>query len=402
MSLLIDRLILKPDGDSTRLREALNNGFQLAKALNPLSDETQNSTPQLTLFNLNTENQHAAELTEREVLNPNQFSFNHPLGACPTCEGFGRIIGLDLTKVIPNKQKSLEDGAVHPFTTPAHAELQDDLFAEARKKNVRLDVPYDELTDDEKSFILNGSGAYPGVYPFFDWLESKRYKVHVRVMLAKYRGYYDCPDCLGSRLRADTLNIQIQGKNILNLCSIPVKELLPFFEALSNSDSLSDYERNVSDRLFKEILSRLRYLNHVGLGYLTLGRQTRTLSGGEAQRIKLVTQLSRRRGPKTMYLLDEPTTGLHFHDVARLLDVFAKLRDAGNTLVVIEHNLDVIKSADWLVDLGPEGGSGGGRVVVEGPPEYVAQCKESFTGQFLKRYLPAAKPKKRSRKKKAA
>jgi len=196
--------------------------------------------------------------------------------------------------------------------------------------------------------------------------------------------YVDCEECSGRRYNRETLEIHYKGLNIADVLEMTVDEACAFFRAVP------------------QVYDVCLTLSEVGLGYLQLGQSATTLSGGEAQRVKLASELCKRSTGRTLYLLDEPTTGLHFHDVARLLDVFAKLRDAGNTLVVIEHNLDVIKSADWLVDLGPEGGSGGGRVVAEGPPEYVARCKGSFTGEFLKRYLPAAKPKKRARKKKAA
>ena len=196
--------------------------------------------------------------------------------------------------------------------------------------------------------------------------------------------YVACEECNGRRYNRETLEIHYKGLNIADVLEMTVDEACAFFRAVP------------------QVYDVCLTLSEVGLGYLQLGQSATTLSGGEAQRVKLASELCKRSTGRTLYLLDEPTTGLHFHDVARLLDVFAKLRDAGNTLVVIEHNLDVIKSADWLVDLGPEGGSGGGRVVAEGPPEYVAQNKGSFTGQFLKRYLPTAKSKKRSRKKKAA
>ncbi len=376
---VVDRLIVRKK-DDYRLREAVRNALDLGEGLMAAMNLSENETRYF-------------REAQRETFSPNLFSFNHPLGACPTCEGFGRIIGLDMDKVIPNKKKTLKEGAVHPFTTPSNAEIQDLLFGAAKRHKVPLDVPYEDLTDDQKAFVMNGKGGYPGIRKFFEWLEGKRYKVHVRVLLAKYRGYYTCPDCLGSRLRADALNIRIGqsngGKNIKDLCEVPIPDVLQFFDELE--PQLSGYERQASERLIRDIRTRLKYLVDVGLHYLTLGRQSRTLSGGEAQRINLSAALGLSL-TDTLYVLDEPTVGLHARDTNRLLSVLKALRDNGNTLVVVEHDPEIIMGADHIIDMGPAGGEEGGRIVFEGSLNELMETKYSVTAQYLRN---PPKPSKR-------
>lgn len=375
LEIVIDRVVLKGKDSPARLIESIRQ----ASKLNPdqLCVYTLEPNPGEHRF----KTQFACPNCHKSFEPPfaNLFSFNHPLGACPSCEGFGRIIGLDLGKVIPNHSLSLEQGAIHPFNTPANQEIFADLVTEAKKRKIRLDVPFDELTEAEKTFALDGAGTYPGVYGFFNWLESKKYKVHVRVMLAKYRGYYPCPDCDSSRLNLKALWVEVGRQTIHQLCQIPVSQLLPWFKALS----LPPESAHRSQRLLREIRARLAYLEDIGLGYLTLARQSRTLSGGEAQRINLSSALGTAL-TDTLYVLDEPTVGLHARDTARLLVVLSALRDQGNTIVVVEHDPDVILGGDRVLDIGPHAGRDGGHVVYEGDTKAFLDCGHSQTAEFIK------------------
>ena len=305
LEIVIDRLVLKGEATSSRLLESIRKAIELnpAEVRAHLSGPVDETLSFITRF--------ACQNCQKTFTEPfpNLFSFNSPLGACPACEGFGRIIGLDLDKVIPNRKISLREGAIHPFNTPSNQELYDALLVEGKKRKIRLDVPFEELTVAEKTFVLDGAGRYEGVHAFFEWLESKKYKVHVRVMLAKYRGYYVCPECNGSRLRPEALQVKIGGETIDTLGRHPVTDLATFFAELA----LTETERQITHRLFREITGRLHYLINIGLGYLTLSRQSRTLSGGEAQRINLSSALGSAL-TDTLYVLDEPTVGLHARD----------------------------------------------------------------------------------------
>ncbi len=375
LDIVLDRLVLKGEQTSDRLLESLRKALEL----NPHEVRCYFPGQEQDCKVFQTQFACGLCLTPLTEPFPNLFSFNNPLGACKACEGFGKIIGLDLDKVIPNRKLSLEEGAVHPFNTPANQEMYDALMREGKKRKIRLNVPFEDLTDGEKTFVLDGAGSYEGVKAFFDWLETKKYKVHVRVMLAKYRGYYLCPDCFGSRLRPEALRVRLQGKNIHDLCTTPVSQLVTFFETLD----LSEEDRQVAQRLLREIQSRLSYLNTIGLGYLTLARQSRTLSGGEAQRINLSTALGSAL-TDTLYVLDEPTVGLHARDTQRLLTVLQALRDYGNTLVIVEHDPEMILGADRILDIGPTGGREGGHVVFEGKLKDFLKANHSQTSYYLK------------------
>lgn len=377
LPIVVDRLIIreKDRGEARRSRfsESIQNALTLGNGHVIVRDLSQNTE---RAFQSAYACQQCHEVFTEPF--PNMFSFNSPMGACPTCEGFGRVIGLDMDKVIPNKSLSLDEGAVHPFTMPSNQELYDQLLQEGKRNKIRLDVPYEKLNEKEKTFVIEGKGEYPGVREFFDWLESKKYKVHVRVMLAKYRGYYDCPDCLGSRLRKETLHVFVGGQNLLALSNLPISDLLTFFKTLP----LTPLEAEMSSRLLREITSRVQYLHDVGLTYLTLARQSRTLSGGEAQRINLSAALGSAL-TDTLYVLDEPTVGLHARDTHRLLAVLKNLRDLGNTLVVVEHDPDMIRGADHIIDMGPGGGEDGGRIVYEGNLSGLLKTNYSLTAQYL-------------------
>lgn len=299
---------------------------------------------------------------------PGLFSSNSPLGACPSCEGFGRTVELDLAKVIPNPNLSIRQGLVAPWRTPAYSEMQTWMVSCARKRGVRLTAPYREFTAEERAWLLdgepgdsNGDHRWVGVRGFFRWMEGKRYKTHVRILLAKYRRFVPCATCGGAKLRPEALNVRVSGKTIAEVGRLSIDELAEWIRALSQPSK----RRERIAVVLRELKNRIGYLSEVGLGYLSLERQARTLSGGEAQRIHLASALgSLLTG--TLYVLDEPTVGLHARDIRRLLLVLRRLRDLGNTVVMVEHDPSMIAGADHVVELGPGGGRGGGNLVRAG------------------------------------
>jgi excinuclease ABC subunit A len=317
---------------------------------------------------------------------PSLFSFNSPLGACDTCRGFGRVIGIDYLLVIPNEHLSLSEGAIKPWQTESYRECRDDLMRFARRRGIPTDVPWNELTDEQKRWVIDGEGEWDegvwyGVSRFFEWLESKSYKMHIRVLLSKYRAYHTCPACGGARLKPEALNWRIGDGNGLTLHDVmllPIESALTFFEKLRLPKPLDE----AAELLLDEIRTRLCYLGEVGLGYLTLDRQSRTLSGGEVQRINLTTALGTSL-VNTLFVLDEPSIGLHPRDIKRLIGILERLRDAGNTLVVVEHDPDVIRSADYVLDMGPGPGEHGGEVVFFGPRAGLTDSSRSLTAQYL-------------------
>jgi len=315
---------------------------------------------------------------------PKLFSFNNPFGACPRCQGFGNTIDLDFDLVIPDKNKSLNQGAVEPWTKPRYRTYLSDFKKTARGKNVRLDMPYRELTMEERAFVLNA------VREFFDYLETKKYKLHVRVFLSRYRGYTSCPECGGSRLRQEARDIFINGKNIADVCRMTIQESHAFFSNLM----LSEGQSAIADRILLEISSRLRFLNDVGLQYLTLERLSSTLSGGEAQRIQLATSLGSSL-VGALYVLDEPSIGLHPRDGQRLIEILKRLRDIGNTVLVVEHDAEMMKAGDRILDLGPGAGENGGHLVYQGTLDGIKDCNASLTGKYLIGELTVPIPKKR-------
>ena len=313
---------------------------------------------------------------------PRLFSFNNPFGACPTCHGFGNIIELDMDLVVPDKAMSIQRGAIEPWSKPHYRTQLAELKRAARKHTIRLEVPWAELSEDERRFVVEGGDEYEGIRGFFRWLDRKKYKVHVRVFLSRYRGYLTCPDCGGARLRREARDVRIAGRTIDRVSSLTVREGHAFFSGLE----MTDKEAAIADKVLKEIRKRLAFLSDVGLDYLTLDRLSSTLSGGEAQRINLATSLGSAL-VGTLYVLDEPSIGLHSRDNQRLITILQQLRDQGNTVIVVEHDADMIKVADHIVDLGLGAGEQGGRVVYSGAIDGLMHEARSLTAKYLRQEL---------------
>ena len=321
---------------------------------------------------------------------PRLFSFNNPYGACPRCQGFGNTLDFDLDLIIPDKRKSLEDGAIEPWTRPKYRPYQQELKKAARLHAIPLDIPWNEMTGEQQAFVLDGRGSFAGVHGFFAYLERKKYKLHVRVMLSKYRGYAQCPECKGARLRAEARSVRIQGRNICEASSLTIAAAEEFFQGLA----LAPHQQEIASGVLSEIQQRLHFLNAVGLDYISLDRLTSTLSGGEAQRIQLATSLGSRL-VGALYVLDEPSIGLHTRDTAKLIRLLEELRDLGNTILVVEHDADLIRAADWLLDLGPGSGEFGGRILASGTVPEVTRNPESITGRYLSGKLTIPVPVRR-------
>jgi excinuclease ABC subunit A len=321
---------------------------------------------------------------------PRLFSFNNPYGACPTCQGFGNTIGLDLDLVIPNPGLSLKEGAIEPWTKPQHEWALDELKQFCKSEKISLTVPFAQLSRPEQRAIVEGKKDWGGVRGFFDWLETKKYKLHVRVFLSKYRGYTLCPDCHGSRLRQEARDVKVGGKTLPEVSALAIKDGTTFFEALE----LSTEQGAIAERILFEIRRRLRFLVEVGLDYLTLDRLASTLSGGEAQRIQLATNLGSSL-VGALYVLDEPSIGLHPRDNDRLIKLLHNLRDIGNTVLVVEHDEDMMRTADHILDIGPSAGELGGRVIYEGDFKGLLADTGSLTARYLRGEAEIKQPKQR-------
>jgi excinuclease ABC subunit A len=326
-----------------------------------------------------------------EIPQPRLFSFNNPFGACAVCHGFGNIIELDMDLVVPDPSKSIQQNAIEPWSKPHYRAQLAELKRAAKGGSVRLDVPWAQLTDDEKQFVIEGDerngGDYEGVKGFFRWLERKKYKVHVRVFLSRYRGYLTCPECSGARLRREARDVKVGGQTIDQVCSLTVRDAERFFDQLT----LSEKEAAIAEKVLREIRKRLGFLRDVGLDYLTLDRLSSTLSGGESQRINLATSLGSAL-VDTLYVLDEPSIGLHSRDNERLIAILRQLRDQGNTVLVVEHDADMIKVADTVVDMGLGAGEQGGRIVFSGPLAALLQEPRSLTAKYLRDELAIPVP----------
>jgi excinuclease ABC subunit A len=333
-----------------------------------------------------------------ELPQPRLFSFNNPFGACPLCHGFGNVIELDMNLVVPDPSKSINDNAIEPWSKPHYRAQLAELKRAAKPRQIRLDVPWSELTEAEKQFVTEGDGGgFEGVKGFFRWLERKKYKVHVRVFLSRYRGYLTCPECGGARLRREARDVQVGGRTIDVVCALTVRDVDRFFEELR----LSVKETAIADKVLREIRKRLGFLRDVGLDYLTLDRLSSTLSGGESQRINLATSLGSAL-VDTLYVLDEPSIGLHSRDNERLIKILRQLRDQGNTVLVVEHDADMIKVADTIVDMGLGAGEQGGRVIFSGTLADLLHEPRSLTAKYLRDELaipvPAARRKPTNQK----
>ena len=328
--------------------------------------------------------------TRYEEPEPTLFSFNSPYGACPTCQGFGNTIGVDYDLVIPNPLLSLKDGAIEPFSRPAHAWAQKELLKYAASAKIDITKPFADLPDFQQNCIIYGDEGWRGLKGFFKWLETKKYKLHVRVFLAKYRGYTRCPDCDGQRLRQEARDVKIGGRSLPDVVEMSVIDAHKFFDDLE-----LDAERSqIADKLLLEIRRRLRFLVDVGLDYLTLSRLAATLSGGEAQRIQLATNLGSLL-VGTLYVLDEPSIGLHPRDNARLIKILKNLRDIGNTVIVVEHDEETMRAADNVIDIGVNAGEFGGELVYDGNFAGLLKNKTSLTAKYLRGDAEIKIPQKR-------
>ena len=326
-----------------------------------------------------------------EVPQPRLFSFNSPFGACPTCHGFGNVIELDLNLAVPDQSKSIQQNAIEPWTKPHYRSHLVDLKRAARSSGVRLTTPWRDLTDEEQAFIVEGDGdGYKGIKGFFRWLERKKYKVHVRVFLSRYRGYLTCPECGGTRLRREARDVYVGGQTIDTICGLTVGAAAGFFDSLT----LNERDQAVADRVVREITRRLSFLRDVGLEYLTIDRLSSTLSGGEAQRINLAAALGSAL-VGTLYVLDEPSIGLHPRDNERLIAILRQLRDQGNTVLVVEHDADTIRVADMVVDLGIGAGDQGGRIVHAGSFATLVEDPQSLTAKYMRGELQIPLPTSR-------
>jgi excinuclease ABC subunit A len=376
---LVDRLAVNPESRA-RLVDSIEICYREGQGeaiLEFVADGAGNLAERLS-FNERFECKKDATLYQEPE--PRLFSFNNPYGACPRCQGFGNTIDFDLNLVVPDPSKSLDDGAIEPWTKPRYKVLFQDVKKWARGRGIPANVPWRQLTAEQRRLILEGDpeNDYEGVKGFFKWLERKKYKLHVRVFLSRFRGYATCPECGGTRLRAEARAVRVAGQAITEVCKLTVKEARTFFSTLQ----LSEGHLKIADRILEEIRTRLQFLDEVGLDYLTLDRLTSTLSGGESQRIQLATSLGSHL-VGALYVLDEPSIGLHPRDTQRLIDILKSLRDLGNTVLVVEHDPDTIQAADCIIDLGPGAGELGGKLLFAG--NYAAMLEEhkSLTGRYL-------------------
>ncbi len=370
---LVDRLVYRPDNEDPRMVDSLETAFASgsghAVVVLPDSEKTLRFNKVFACPDCH---------IVYEEPDPRMFSFNNPVGACPECQGFGRAMGIDMEKIVPDATRSLAEGAIHPWTTPKFRDWYGDLSRAAAAARLRLNVPYRELTEREIDVVMNGSGQYEGIKGFFAFLEKKAYKIYYRVLLARYRGYTTCPSCHGARLRPESLLVKVDGRNIAEVTAMTISSARRYVETLS----LTPHENEIARRILAELRRRLTYLDEVGIGYLTLDRLSTTLSGGESQRINLATSLGSSL-VGALYVLDEPSIGLHPRDNARLIAILKKLRDIGNTVMVVEHDGDMIREADVIVDMGPYAGERGGEVVVCGTLEEIRRHPQSLTGAYI-------------------
>lgn len=383
VALVVDRIVKKEDEDFyNRLADAVDSAFFEGKGTCYIESLTDQKLRQFS---------NKFELDGMTFLEPNihLFSFNNPYGACPECEGYGDVIGIDADLVIPNTALSIYEGAVFPWKGESMSWYKDQLVNTAYKFDFPIHKPYFELTEEQQELVWTGNEYFEGLNSFFEELEAKAYKIQNRVMLSRYRGKTTCGTCKGKRLRPESNYVKIGDATITDLVELPLNELADFFKALE----LNEYDATIAKRLLKEINSRLEFLQNVGLEYLTLNRKSNTLSGGESQRINLATSLGSSL-VGSMYILDEPSIGLHPKDTEKLIKVLQSLRDLGNTVIVVEHDEDIMKAADEIIDIGPEAGTYGGHVVATGNFDQILKS-DSLTAQYLNGTQEIETPKER-------
>ncbi len=379
--LVVDRIITENDESFyNRLADAIEVSIFEGNGICIIEDLDKNKSHQFnTRF----------ELDGQVFLEPstNLFSFNNPYGACPKCEGYGDIVGIDKNLVIKNKELSVYEDAILPWKGQKLSKYKNDFIKQSHKFNFPIHKPYHELSENQKNLLFDGNEHFKGINAFFDKIESKSYKIQNRVLLSRYRGKTLCTQCKGNRLRKETDFVKIDNKSLSELINLSIKELLLFF----NKINLTDSEKQISRRILIEVKARLEYLSNVGLDYLTLNRKSKSLSGGESQRINIATSLgSSLIG--SLYILDEPSIGLHSNDTIRLIKVLKSLRDLGNTVIVVEHDHDIMKQADHIIDIGPKAGSEGGELVAQGSyNEFLKQ--DSITAKYLNRKSEISVPK---------
>ncbi|MGY6647608.1 excinuclease ABC subunit UvrA [Wenyingzhuangia sp. IMCC45574] len=369
--LVIDRIVIKDDVDYyNRLADSIQTAFYEGKGVCLLENLNDASFREFS---------NKFELDGQVFLEPNThfFSFNNPYGACPTCEGYGNVIGIDEELVIPNTSLSIFQDCIAPWKSESNAHFKNELINHAFEYDIPIHKPWFELTNEQKELVLNGTQHFEGIQQFFKYLEEKSYKIQFRVMLSRYRGKTTCTTCKGTRLRPETNNVFVGKKNINELINLPIDELTQFMKHLK----VSKHDETIAKRLLVEINNRLGFLDKVGLGYLTLNRASNTLSGGESQRINLATSLGSSL-VGSMYILDEPSIGLHPKDSLKLIEVLKQLRDLGNTVIVVEHDEDIMKQADYIIDIGPDAGVFGGELVAEGTFDELL-TKETHTANYL-------------------
>ncbi len=372
VELLVDRFVVKNEDQDNlnRIMDSVQTAFYEGHGECFLHFKDRDKTPFSNRFELD-------DMVFEEP-SDNFFSFNSPVGACKTCEGFGNVIGIDPDLVIPDKSKSIYEGAIACWESASMEMWKHNLLVNADKFDFPVHKPYHELTAEHKQLLWDGNSHFKGLHEFFNFIESKIYKIQYRVMLSRYRGKTPCHDCKGSRIRKDAGYVKIDGKNIQELLVSPISKCLSFFEGIQ----LNEHDTQVANRLLKEITSRLKYLCDVGLGYLNLNRSAGTLSGGESQRINLATSLGSSL-VGSMYILDEPSIGLHPRDGERLISVLRSLQEIGNTVIVVEHEEDMMQEADHIIDMGPMAGSYGGEVVFSGAHKELVKSKDSLTADYL-------------------
>ncbi len=386
LSVLVDRLVWRDDDTSkSRIAEAAEGGFREGDGRIEVRDIDSGESHHFS------RNYECAPCGKKwQEPEPRLFSFNNPFGACPECQGFGRAIGIDMDLVIPDRSKTIRQGAIAAFSTPKHSQHYHDLLAVAPSAGIDTNKTISRFSEEEWNVLLEGSNQYIGINGFFSMIEKNTHKMHYRVYLSRFRGYTTCPKCRGARLRTSATQVFVHETRIHELTGLTIERAYAWFSRLN----LTDYEDQIVGPVVKEITKRLRFLNEVGLGYIQLDRLSHTLSGGEIQRINLATSIGSAL-VGTMYVLDEPSIGLHPRDTSRLIHILHELRDLGNTVIVVEHDPDIIRAANLVVDMGPKAGEDGGEVVFVGTVDEMLKSKASRTGEWLSERESIQLPKSR-------